>query len=311
MGGCGAQDEAGRVTSNSQPKVSIGMPVYNGAEWIRATIDSVLAQTYRDLELVISDNASSDATEQICREYQQRDPRVRYFRNPSNVGVSNNFNKAFERSRGQFFKWTSCSDLIDPQFIARCMAVIEARPEVVLVFPRTRLFQGTVANGTDYEERLQQLDVRDPVARFEHYTKVARLNNIMHGLIRADALRPTPLYRKFIAADYNMIAELLLYGPAVHLPEVLHFRRMEKETFTGTLSPGEMRILYDPQRPSQIRFQIWRRMRDYFGVVMRAPLPWVHKLRLLKFVLRQTAWTRAYLQKDFNESLAFSLRRRS
>lgn len=310
MGGCGAQDEAGRViTDNTLPRVSIGMPVYNGAEWIRATIDSVLAQTYRDLELVISDNASTDATERICREYQQRDPRIRYFRNPSNVGVSGNFNKAFERSRGVFFKWSSCSDLIDPHFIERCVAVLEARPDVVLVFPHTRLFQGTVENGTDYEEHLQ-LDIADPVARFEHYTAIARLNNIMHGVIRTDALRRTPLYRKFIAADYNMIAELLLYGRAVLLPDVLHFRRMEKETFTGTLSPGEMRILYDPQRPSQIRFQIWRRMRDYFGVVMRPPLPWRHRLRLLSFVVRQTAWKRADLQRDFGDSMALSLGRR-
>jgi len=291
------------VTPESNPRVSIGLPLFNGEKWIRPTIESVLAQDYRDLELVISDNASTDASAEICREYRQDDARIKYFRNEHNVGVSNNFNLAFERARGEFFKWTSCSDLIDRSFVSRCLPVLESQSDVALVFPRTRLFRAELDDGQDYVERFD-LDDHDPVVRFARYTLQAGLNNIMHGLIRSSMLRKTQMYRKFIGADYNMIADLILRGRAVHLPDVLHFRRMDDETFSARYSAIELKRLYEPSRPGKMSFQIWRRAINYVPVALHAPLPWRIRLRLLDFVARRTYWIRPDLVRDLRESAA-------
>src|SRR6476646_2411498 len=124
------------------PKVAIGLPVYNGAKYVAEAIESVLAQTYGDLELVISDNASTDATEEICRDYTARDSRVRYARAEQNGGAAWNFNRTFELSRGEYFKWLAHDDAIGPQYLARCLAVLDRDPGVVLCHTRTGIING-------------------------------------------------------------------------------------------------------------------------------------------------------------------------
>ncbi len=111
--------------SNLTPKVSVGMPVYNGAETLPAALDSLLAQTYTDFEVLINDNASTDATEAICRAYAARDSRIRYERNSANLGAAGNFNRVFERARGAYFKWFACDDLLAPDYLAECVAALE------------------------------------------------------------------------------------------------------------------------------------------------------------------------------------------
>jgi glycosyltransferase involved in cell wall biosynthesis len=288
---------AARADTGAAPPVSIGMPVYNGAKWLVATVESILSQRYVDFELVISDNASTDATEKMCRQIAAGDQRVRYFRNDTNVGASNNFNLAFKRSRGAFFKWTSCSDLIAPDYLSKCVPVLSKNPDAVLVFPRTSLFTHTLADGQAYAERFD-LDVADPVERFRRYTDHANLNNIMQGLIRSSVLRGTQLYRKFVGADFNMIAELILRGRAIQIDEVLHYRRMEEETFTARYSAVELRRTYDPANPNRMVLQFWRRSLDYFPLVLRAPLPVVEKLELLDYLLRRTWWNREALGQE-------------
>src|SRR4051812_43091384 len=100
-----------------KPTLSIGIPVYNGARYLRMTLDSLLAQTYRDFEIIISDNASTDDTELICRAYAARDPRVRYHRAPVNLGAPANYRRAFDLSTGDYFKWQNADDIIAPTFV--------------------------------------------------------------------------------------------------------------------------------------------------------------------------------------------------
>jgi glycosyltransferase involved in cell wall biosynthesis len=87
------------------PRVSIGLPVFNGEKYLAEALDSILSQTYRDFKLIISDNASTDRTEQICREYAAKDRRIRYYRNEKNIGAPKNFNRVFELSSGKYFRW--------------------------------------------------------------------------------------------------------------------------------------------------------------------------------------------------------------
>src|SRR5260370_42328257 len=110
------------------PRVSIGMPGYNGAKYVRRSVQSVLAQDYEDFELLISDNASTDETESICRELAERDGRIRYFRNERNVGASQNFNKVFRLASGTFFKWAAPDDGCHPTMLLRRVAVLERSP---------------------------------------------------------------------------------------------------------------------------------------------------------------------------------------
>ena len=105
------------------PRVSVGLPVYNGERFLAQAIDSVLQQTHSDLELVISDNASTDRTEEICRSYTTQDSRVRYFRSSANIGACRNFSRVFELSRAPYFKWACYDDICVPGFLEKCVAV--------------------------------------------------------------------------------------------------------------------------------------------------------------------------------------------
>src|ERR1043165_9639676 len=117
-------------------KVSIGLPVYNGANYLAESIDSILQQTYSDFELIISDNASTDATEELCRSYAARDGRVRYFRQKQNLGCALNSNFVFRQSTGEYFKWISHDDLHAPRFVERCVEVPDRDPSVSICCPK-------------------------------------------------------------------------------------------------------------------------------------------------------------------------------
>jgi glycosyltransferase involved in cell wall biosynthesis len=120
------------------PRVSIGLPVYNGENYLAETLDSILAQTFTDFEVIISDNASTDRTETICRQYAAQDRRIRYLRNTSNLGAAKNYNRVFELSQGEYFKWNGHDDPLAPVFLERCVAVLDRHPGVVLCFARNR-----------------------------------------------------------------------------------------------------------------------------------------------------------------------------
>lgn len=105
------------MTSQYIPQISIGMPVYNGAQYIREALDSLLGQTFTDFELIISDNASTDATQSICEEYARRDPRVRYLRQAANKGALANFQFVLDQAQGEFFMWAAADDLWDKHWI--------------------------------------------------------------------------------------------------------------------------------------------------------------------------------------------------
>src|SRR5258706_4754500 len=118
--------------ANGVPKVSIGLPVYNGATLLGRAIESLLAQTYLDFELIIADNCSTNGTVELCRDYVMRDSRIRLHQNQINIGAAKNFNRVFELSSGQFFMWAAHDDLWKSTYIAKCVAALEKFPSVVI-----------------------------------------------------------------------------------------------------------------------------------------------------------------------------------
>ena len=128
-----------KASDSGSPAISVGIPVYNGADYVAEAITSILGQTYQDFELLIQDNASTDQTEDICREFARAGARVSYVRNPENLGAVPNYNLVFERARGRYFKWAAHDDICAPTFLERCAAVLDAEPAVVLCSGQTRL----------------------------------------------------------------------------------------------------------------------------------------------------------------------------
>ena len=113
---------------NAQPRLSVGLPVYNGEKYLRESLDALLGQSYGDFHLIISDNASTDSTEEICREYLAKDSRISYFRQPVNIGATPNHNWTFDQSSTELFKWASYDDLYGRDLLARCIEALDADP---------------------------------------------------------------------------------------------------------------------------------------------------------------------------------------
>ncbi len=206
------------------PVVTLGVPVFNSAPYLASSLDSVLAQTFDRFEIVISDNGSSDETEQICRRYAAMDRRIRYFRHEVNRGAAWNHNFLIMEARGRYFRWHHYDDLCEPHHLDRCVAALDANPAAVLAYPRTTLIDAAGHVTALYDDRLA-LNEDAPHARLRHLLEKVYLCNPVLGLLRLEALRRTGLHGAYVAADHVLLAELAMQGPWVEIPEALFFRR--------------------------------------------------------------------------------------
>jgi glycosyltransferase involved in cell wall biosynthesis len=237
----------------AQPLVTFGLPVYNGADDVRTTLDAVLAQTNGDLELLVSDNASTDATPDIVNEYAARDPRVRLHRNPTNVGISGNFNGTFHLSRGKYFRWISVGDWVEPRYSELCVAALEREPRAICVTTHVafwdengqkhyREYHGQRVTGETPHERFWQA-IALMLTDYRHFDP-------MYSLYRRDALARTSLERPIAYTDFALTSELALLGPFTHVPECLAHRNRPihfKPGFLKNLAPpGSKAFAYPP-----------------------------------------------------------------
>lgn len=217
-------------TPHVHPRVSVGLPVYNGARYLRDAIDSLLDQTFSNFELIISDNASTDETEQICREYVERDNRVRYERQQSNLGAAANYNRTFELARGEYFKWAAHDDVCRPEFLERCVEELD-RPglvDVAVVHPQAVFIDadGRLI-GDDHDDLA--LDQVDPAARFTRVMSEVRAANAVFGVFRRDLLAGTALIGVYPASDWMLLAEVALHGRIMSVEDRLFERRIHDD----------------------------------------------------------------------------------
>lgn len=217
--------------TNRTPAVSIGVPVYNGADYLREALDSILAQTFDDLEIIISDNASEDETQLISEEYAARDPRIRYERSARNRGAAWNYNNVVKLARGKYFKWAAHDDWLAPTYIERCVQELESSDSIALVYPGTILLCEDPAErefyGGSYIRYEDRMDTRhsDPIHRLRHVTKHLGLCNAVMGLYPRDTLLRTGLIRPFSGSDVILLSEISLLGEIREVPEWLFYRR--------------------------------------------------------------------------------------
>jgi len=193
------------------PRVSIGLPVHNGERYLERALDSLLAQTVGDFEIIICDNASTDRTREICLRYAQRDPRIRYLRNATNIGAARNFNRTFELSSAEYFKWAAYDDWCDPTFLELCLAVLDANREVVLCCTPAVIVDADGA--TVGSESSPDCGSSSPLVRGHRWLRTFHCTPPVFGVIRAESLRRTRLLGSEVGADKVLLMELALLGP--------------------------------------------------------------------------------------------------
>ncbi|MFT6372592.1 MAG: glycosyltransferase involved in cell wall biosynthesis, partial [Gammaproteobacteria bacterium] len=164
-------------------KVGIGMPVYNGEKYIEESIKSNLRQTFDDFTLIISDNASTDRTREICLDFATQDQRIHYIHNPINLGAAKNYARCFEPSDCEYFRWSNADDLIEPELVEKCLRVLEANPDTVLAYGKTKIID---ESGNITEHYDDNLDLRQNSAaeRFITGKQSIGLSNVLYGLMR-------------------------------------------------------------------------------------------------------------------------------
>jgi glycosyltransferase involved in cell wall biosynthesis len=300
-----------------RPKVSIGMPVYNGERFLEQALDSLLSQSFEDFELLIADNASTDGTQDICRSYAAKDARVRYVRNRENYGVIANFNNVFRLTGGRYFKWAAYDDVCAPEFLARCVEILDSDPTVVLACSRIK---GIDEDGhrVGYEslpgpglERAidKHLDMdasissaaMDPTKRWRWMMENLWWTPQLYGVIRADVLAKTKLHPAHFMGDHILLAELALHGRFYEVPEDLLFVRVHAQKTSRVAGPRQRLAVVRPDAvrgnwllPLRLVLVYPERFIAHAASVRRAPLTTPQRLicywELLAAVLR---WAKA------------------
>lgn len=258
----------------TSPRVSIGLPIYNGERYLAETINSLLDQTFSDFELIISDNASTDRTADICAAYTTQDHRIRYYRNEINMGAAPNYNRTFELATGEYFKWGAYDDPCAPTCLERCVEVLEASPEAIMCYPKTVVVneQDEVICNYIYEDGFD-LRQEKPHLRLRQFFDIGILCHPVFGLIRRDTLVRTALIGSYPSSDRVLLGELALLGKCYEIPEYLAYRRVHPDnSFNETTTQAELWDWFNPNVDAGRLSMRQRVMVEYFRNIKRAPL---------------------------------------
>jgi glycosyltransferase involved in cell wall biosynthesis len=287
--------------SGQGPRVSLGMPVYNAERYIEEALESLLGQSFDDFELVISDNASTDRTGDICRAYVTRDERIKYFRMRRNYGVIENFNNVFRLSTGAYFKWAASDDVCGRDYLLRAVEVLDQDPSTVLVWAKTVGVdeQGQrvpLANEVSDLNSTESVYSPDPIVRFSRLLRnVWWVDGPFYGVIRASALEATRwLHPRHMSGDQILLTELSLRGRFYELPEEMFCLRVHEDKTSRqqrTLA-DRAKLVYqiDPGRGLMGWWRLFRgypeRIAMYTIIIWSAPISTMQKLACQQEVLR-------------------------
>lgn len=292
----------------NKPRVSIGVPVYNGARYLAETLDSLLAQTFRDFELIVSDNGSTDRTEEICRSYAERDSRIQYYRSETNRGAAWNHNRVFELASGEYFKWQCHDDLCHPEFLEKCKAVLDKDGAVVLCYSRFlrideagrpvgrrgRGWYGEASSGIESAGR--------PHERFRSLLMRRDTCEEIYGVMRSSIVRQTRLIGSYTQSDDNFLAELALRGRFYEVPERLFYYRLHPNMSTHAYRNRVERMAwFDPAAADRLAIPFLRQLSEYVSLVFRAPVPWIERLRCYRHLASWTWKFRRWFEADLED----------
>ncbi|MFK8182139.1 MAG: glycosyltransferase family 2 protein [Phormidesmis sp.] len=261
------------------PTVTIGLPVYNGENFLTEAIESVLAQTFENYELVICDNASTDQTERICRQYARRDSRIRYYRNTYNKGPAWNYSRTFNLAQGQYFKWAAHDDIFEPTLLEKLVRSLEQHPEAVLSFCQVEIIDADGELLEPYAVEMQLDDAR-PARRFQEMISLKHRCYEVFGLIRTEALAQTALIDSYAGSDRVLLSRLSLQGRFEIVPEPLFKAREHAQQSIAMLRKPRYKLLrmhdyavwFDPNNQGKVLFPNWRILTEYLTIIATVPI---------------------------------------
>jgi glycosyltransferase involved in cell wall biosynthesis len=281
------------VTTEEVPLVSIGLAVYNGEKYLEAAIRSILAQTYTHIELIISDNASTDRTREICIHFAKEDSRIRYSRNLTNIGGANNENLTFKYSKGKYFRWAAHDDLLAPGLVEKCVKVLEANSDVVLchsvivVIDEHGSPMRTISRNSAQSSRASQ--------RFNDLANFDQGCEETYGLMRSDILQKTGLQRNYTDSDRTLLAHMSLYGKFYQIPEPLFYKRVHPEMSIQLFPEWRQRMLwFGEEYKSKITLPHWAQFLHYLDVIASSPITASERclcyVHMLEWIARYRRW---------------------
>lgn len=251
------------------PRLTLGLPVYNGERYLAESLDCLLAQTFKDFELIIADNASTDGTPDIARAYEAADPRVRYLRHERNMGASFNHNVVVQQARGEFFKWVSHDDLYAPDLLERCVQVLDDEPGTVAAHAWTAYIGG---EGEIVQESPYRLATDDPRASRRFRSLLYEFGgDDFYAVVRTRVMRRLEPLDSYHLADRVFVGDLVLQGQVHNLPEYLFFRRDHPERAERSSPSVRARCSQlDPRRADRRRHPVVRLVGEYLLGFLRA-----------------------------------------
>lgn len=300
------------------PRVSIGMPLYNGERYLRCAIESLLDQTYTDFELLIADNCSTDSSLEIAQDYALRDSRIRIVEREKNQGAIDNFNFVFNESSGELFKWAAVDDICRPRFLEKCVSALDENPEAV--------WSHSTSDKIDSagESLLQKLTGDDPLVQrvdgklawknfprpgFASPSPAARFGNVLlgtnwcvdsYGVFRRSALQKTRLFINVYGAEKVLIGELSLLGKYVHVDEDLFSQRIHDAASSSLTSHKEQQEYTGAKKRSFLRTRLAlckahlnSVYRHRIGITEKAKAHWA----VMRYMLQMGKWSK--MIKDF------------
>lgn len=252
--------------------VSIGLPVYNGQNFLEKTLKCLISQSYKDLEIIISDNASTDQTGKICKKYALLDNRIVYLRNKINKGASWNYNNVFYNSKGEYFKWAAHDDLFSKKYIEECIDVLNRNPSAILCHSKV----------LEIDENENFIKPYNSCKIFENKNPVKRLLECIcyppsmcavFGVFRSSILKKTRLIGNYSSSDRTLLGEIALRGPIIEIPKYLFFFRSHtNQHFKIYRTKHDRYRWYDTSNNSRLLFPQWRLFYEHLISVNRVPL---------------------------------------
>lgn len=263
----------------NKPRVSIGLPIYNGEKYLEETLESITSQTFTDFELIISDNGSSDRTAEICKKFVGRDRRIRYYRNEKNLGVAPNYNRVFELSSGEYFKWADYDDILEYDFLAKCVDGLDNNPRAVVSFPKVRQIDENGQFIRDYESPADTSSPR-PEVRFRNLILYPEKAVQAMGLMRSDIVRKTVMHGSYPSSDEVFLAHLALFGDYHEISErLLNVRVHPGNSTAGVLISQRARVLFfDTSLEDKAVLLKWLYLKGCLTAIKDSPLNFNQRL---------------------------------
>jgi glycosyltransferase involved in cell wall biosynthesis len=291
-----------------KPKITLGLLVYNGERYLGQTIDSILSQTYGDFVLLVSDNASIDGTEDICRSYAAQDKRISYIRQRENIGAMGNFNYLASCATTDYFKWCAADDLIAPSFLAICIEFLESQPDFVLCQSSTRTI--------GFDDRELPNDIikpsgaseRIPIGLNREYQPWQRFRDVLlgstaimdlWGVIRTAPLKDTGLLSPYVGYEKVLMAALSLRGRFAELPQKLFSYRIHPDSFSSRIAEDARQEWCNPAA-EQTTYPRLKYLDGYFDAIDKGRLSAGQKLlcrvAIGRYLLQVSKWRRVLME---------------